>query len=424
MIRNIKKIINLRSNFDFKFDYPKVLKKNLIKKLDYLKTTIGSRDKISLNKIKDLNFKIKINPKEKFKQKKVEQETKFYDVVEESNINKQTEVNFKTNISKISENKFLKKKLQRKLGRLKRKIKRYKFTEQINNDNNQVQMMQNQDNSRLDEINAKIKNLQSELGKLQLEDNLNIDQSNVKKLRNKYKKKIKKLRNKINKLSKTQNVKNNIVELKSKTTSTQLFESYEKTDEIKKNENLLQNKNDETTNKHHFEKEKEEYISELKNQIENYKQQNEKLSLQLTNYEEQDKNNEQIKFTELEQKIKYYQDENLRLSNLVVSNEKTIEIMRNQIAGFENLKQKLYEQVNSLGDTLINNDNIENIFDNKKVDSLQNEHLQQEELKVANSNENAQILENTISANSSNQTKKKDYSLKELDAAIKNIFEN
>lgn len=424
MIRNIKKIINLRSNFDFKFDYPKVLKKNLIEKLNYLKTTIGSRDKISLNKIKDLNFKIKINPKEKFKQKKVEQETKFYDVVEESNINKQTEVNFKTNISKISENKFLKKKLQRKLGRLKRKIKRYKFTEQINNDNNQVQMMQNQDNSRLDEINAKIKNLQSELGKLQLEDNLNNDQSNVKKLRNKYKKKIKKLRNKINKLSKTQNVKNNIVELKSKTTSTQLFESYEKTDEIKKNENLLQNKNDETTNKHHFEKEKEEYISELKNQIENYKQQNEKLSLQLTNYEEQDKNNEQIKYTELEQKIKYYQDENLRLSNLVVSNEKTIEIMRNQIAGFENLKQKLYEQVNSLGDTLINNDNIENIFDNKKVDSFQNEHLQQEELKVANSNENAQILENTISANSSNQTKKKDYSLKELDAAIKNIFEN
>jgi hypothetical protein len=77
-----------------------------------------------------------------------------------------------------------------------------------------------------------------------------------------------------------------------------------------------------------------------------------------------------------------------------------------------------------LGDTLINNDNIENIFDNKKVDSFQNEHLQQEELKVANSNENAQILENTISANSSNQTKKKDYSLKELDAAIKNIFEN
>ena len=424
MIRNIKKIINLRSNFDFKFDYPKVLKKNLIKKLDYLKTTIGSRDKILLNKIKDLNFKIKINPKEKFKQKKVEQETKFYDVVEESNINKQTEVNFKTNISKISENKFLKKKLQRKLGRLKRKIKRYKFTEQINNDNNQVQMMQNQDNSRLDEINAKIKNLQSELGKLQLEDNLNIDQSNVKKLRNKYKRKIKKLRNKINKLSKTQNVKNNIVELKSKTTSTQLFESYEKTDEIKKNENLLQNKNDETTNKHHFEKEKEEYISELKNQIENYKQQNKKLSLQLTNYEEQDKNNEQIKYTELEQKIKYYQDENLRLSNLVVSNEKTIEIMRNQIAGFENLKQKLYEQVNSLGDTLINNDNIENIFDNKKVDSFQNERLQQEELKVANSNENAQILENTISANSSNQTKKKDYSLKELDAAIKNIFEN
>jgi hypothetical protein len=420
MIRNIKKIINLKNNLDLKFQFPNVLKKNLFEKLNYLKSSIKLKKQISLNKITNINFELKKNPEKILKQKPSNKELEFKNVEEENIFENRTDNNLQNNINKKSHNKFLKKKLQRKLGRLKRKIKRYKFTGQTNNDINQVQTMQDQNSPRLDEINSKIKNLQLELQKLQTEDSSNLDQSNIKKLRNKYKKKIKKLRNKINKLSKNQNVKDNIVELKSKNIISQPSHNSDEKEEINKNENLLANENIQTTDKKN-----EDYISELKNQIENFKEQNETLNLKLLEHQEKDNNEEKIQVSELQQKIKYYQDENLRLSNLVVNNEKTIEIMRNQINGFENLKQKLYEQVNSLGDTLINNDNIENIFENKKVVSEQNDHHHQEELKVVNSSENVQVEEKKIQASTSNRINSKtDYSIKEMDAAIKNIFEN
>ena len=73
----------------------------------------------------------------------------------------------------------------------------------------------------------------------------------------------------------------------------------------------------------------------------------------------------------------------------------------------------------------VNNDNIENIFENKKVVSEQNDHHHQEELKVVNSSENVQVEEKKIQASTSNRINSKtDYSIKEMDAAIKNIFEN
>ena len=79
---------------------------------------------------------------------------------------------------------------------------------------------------------------------------------------------------------------------------------------------LLANENIQTTDKKN-----EDYISELKNQIENFKEQNETLNLKLLEHQEKDNNEEKIQVSELQQKIKYYQDESLRLSNLVVNNE-------------------------------------------------------------------------------------------------------
>ena len=56
MIRNIKKIINLKNNLDLKFQFPNVLKKNLFEKLNYLKSSIKLKKQISLNKITNINI--------------------------------------------------------------------------------------------------------------------------------------------------------------------------------------------------------------------------------------------------------------------------------------------------------------------------------------------------------------------------------
>jgi hypothetical protein len=87
-------------------------------------------------------------------------------------------------------------------------------------------------------------------------------------------------------------------------------------------------------------------------------------------------------------KVKHYQEENIRLSNLVTSQNKKIEIMSSQIQNFENLKNKLYEQVNILGDTLLDNDNVENIFENhsSKNDQQETQEENLKEIKVVNSN--------------------------------------
>ena len=60
--------------------------------------------------------------------------------------------------------------------------------------------------------------------------------------------------------------------------------------------------------------------------------------------------------------------------------------MSSQIQNFENLKNKLYQQVNVLGDTLLDNDNVENIFENNSVNNekeLAEENVK--EVKVVNS---------------------------------------
>ena len=60
--------------------------------------------------------------------------------------------------------------------------------------------------------------------------------------------------------------------------------------------------------------------------------------------------------------------------------------MSSQIQNFENLKNKLYQQVNILGDTLLDNDNVENIFESNSVNNekeLAEENVK--EVKVVNS---------------------------------------
>jgi len=307
---------------------------------------------------------------------------------------------FTQNKNEIRENekKFLKKKLKRKLGRLKRKIKRYKVNSNENVYNKKINLNMMESDDKINQLNFKIKDMQNELGKIHESEDKN--SQDVIKVKNKYKRKIKKLRNKINKLTKNIEKNNNIVELKTAQLDTD--------SEIKKNI--------------HLEQTKSEFVTDLEKQLDLYKTKNQELKNQIEsqNLIHNSKTDEKNKTDELELKIKHYQDENIRLSNLVTSQNKKIEIMSSQIQNFENLKNKLYEQVNNLGDTLLVNDNVENIFENHSSTNHQQETLEenQKEIKVVNANNELVKSEHTPNKINKNLVVNDSY----LDKEINKIF--
>ena len=298
-----------------------------------------------------------------------EQNVKIFNEPKKKQIDLDTKITIEKNKEIINnDNKFLKKKLKRKLGRLKRKIKRYKVSSSENINSKKIVFNMNEGDEKLNQLNLKIKEMQNELSKIHEADDK--DSTDVIKVKNKYKRKIKKLRNKINKLTKNNEKVSNVVNLK-----TTLFEN-ERVDETK------QLKEQPEVNL------RPEKIVDLENQLDFYKKENQELKNEIDKQKSSQKiNQEQKNITEeLQLKIKHYQDENIRLSNLITSQNRKIEIMSSQIQNFENLKNKLYQQVNVLGDTLLDNDNVENIFENNSVNNekeLAEENVK--EVKVVNS---------------------------------------
>ena len=95
--------------------------------------------------------------------------------------------------------------------------------------------------------------------------------------------------------------------------------------------------------------------------------------------------------------------------------------MKNQIESFENLKQKLYEQVNTLGDTLLDNDNVENIFEKNSDPEI---FAKNKDVKIVNSVE--EISETTSNQETKNtiKTSSNNFDTRNLDQDVKNIFGN
>ena len=406
MIRNIKKIINSKLS-EFKSS---TLDKN------YFKNNLLS----NLNRIKHHLRRFRVQQSENVEQINGSIEQKYNSSINLNNFSKEKLVipteqiepieKYNKDIDEISSknNKFLKKKLKRKLSRIKRKIKRYKFTDSNQTDtNNKLKLMsdniENKEN-KLDDLNSKIKNLQSELLKIQSNESNNLENGEIKKLKNKYKKKIKKLRNKLNKFSKAEIQKNNIIDLKNNNEA-----------KITSNFNIVEPKEKIEA--------KDKLDVELQNELSRYKSENQSLLDKIKELESNQINDSyKLKYEELELKLKHYQEENLRLSNNILQHEKKIEIMKNQIDNFENLKQKLYEQVNTLGDTLLNNDNVENLFVEKINSTPENKG---EIKKIVNAEEpNYQSPTTTSFDNKEYPNKSINLSTKDLDNQIKDIFSN
>jgi len=389
MIRNIKKILNEKiDNFHLKAKYQNYFKQSLLSNLNKIKSKINI---LKLSNIKN---------EDELTQEIIHSEQSKANIsVLEKTINNQntSKVKIVENVDfEINDKKFLKKKLNRKLNRLKRKIKRYKFTKSDEIDK-KINMTE-QTKTPLEELNSKVSNLQNELKKIQSQESLNVSDVEIKKLKNKYKRKIKKLKNKINKFSKIKSASNVIHIVKEEENKENKVQPHQETKELNDN-------------------------SEYEKRIEEYQLENTSLKSKIQEFENNNKNNlyEKDKVKELEEKLKHYQEENVRLSNQIFNQDKKIEIMRNQISNFENLKQKLYEQVNTLGDTLLDNDNVENIFE--KNSSLEN-FDENEKIKIVNSTQEISETNSKYEDKNLVKTSSNSFDARNLDKDIKNIFSN
>ena len=391
MIRNIKKILNEKiDNFHLKAKYQNYFKQSLLSNLNKIKSKINI---LKLSNIKN---------EDELAQEIIHSEHSKANIsVLEKTINNQntSKVKIVENVDfEINDKKFLKKKLNRKLNRLKRKIKRYKFTksDEIDKKIN----MTDRTKTPLEELNSKVSNLQNELKKIQSQESSNVSDVEIKKLKNKYKRKIKKLKNKINKFSKIKSTSNVIHIVKEEDSKENKVQPHQETNESNDN-------------------------SEYEKRIEEYQLENTSLKSKIQEFENNNKNNlyekDKDKVKELEEKLKHYQEENVRLSNQIFNQDKKIEIMRNQISNFENLKQKLYEQVNTLGDTLLDNDNIENIFE--KNSSLEN-FDENEKIKIVNSTQEISETNSKYEDKNLVKTSSNSFDARNLDKDIKNIFSN
>jgi len=394
MIRNIKKILNEKiDNFHLKAKYQNYFKQSLLSNLNKIKSKINI---LKLSNIKN---------EDELTQEIIHSEQSKANIsVLEKTINNQntSKVKIVENVDfEINDKKFLKKKLNRKLNRLKRKIKRYKFTKSDEIDK-KINMTE-QTKTPLEELNSKVSNLQNELKKIQSQESLNVSDVEIKKLKNKYKRKIKKLKNKINKFSKIKSA-SNVIHI------------------VKEEEN---EENKENKVQPHQETNESNDNSEYEKRIEEYQLENTSLKSKIQEFENNNKNNlyekDKDKVKELEEKLKHYQEENVRLSNQIFNQDKKIEIMRNQISNFENLKQKLYEQVNTLGDTLLDNDNVENIFE--KNSSLEN-FDENEKIKIVNSTQEISETNSKYEDKNLVKTSSNSFDARNLDKDIKNIFSN
>ena len=391
MIRNIKKILNEKiDNFHLKAKYQNYFKQSLLSNLNKIKSKINILKLSNIKNEDELNQEIIHS----------EQSKANISVLEKTINNQNTsKVKIVENVDfEINDKKFLKKKLNRKLNRLKRKIKRYKFTKSDEIDK-KINMTE-QTKTPLEELNSKVSNLQNELKKIQSQESSNVSDVEIKKLKNKYKRKIKKLKNKINKFSKIKSASNVIHIVKEEENKENKVQPHQETKELNDN-------------------------SEYEKRIEEYQLENTSLKSKIQEIENNNKNNlyekDKDKVKELEEKLKHYQEENVRLSNQIFNQDKKIEIMRNQISNFENLKQKLYEQVNTLGDTLLDNDNIENIFE--KNSSLEN-FDENEKIKIVNSTQEISETNSKYEDKNLVKTSTNSFDIRNLDQDIKNIFGN
>ena len=140
------------------------------------------------------------------------------------------------------------------------------------------------------------------------------------------------------------------------------------------------------------------------------------------------KEDNKITIEGMHDKIKFYQDDNLRLSNEVVKLTSKLENTTNQLSQFESNKAKLVSQIENLNNIVSENNVIGSPFDanKQKVENINTTKLEEPRIEVEPQIKNTEpktpmLVENTFN-NQKVENKKKISDFKELDIISKKIF--
>ena len=153
---------------------------------------------------------------------------------------------------------------------------------------------------------------------------------------------------------------NQIIQLKNenKELSDELAKSLDNQETIDKNNQDLNLKLDEI-----------ESLKIYKNEAQILNQKNSDLQITLDNLKAVDvknKNNLDI-IKILEEKINFYQEENVRISNDLIESRKKYDITKNQIQGFEDQRSTLLDKINSVNEVIQNEKVVTSVFENSQV---------------------------------------------------------
>ena len=90
----------------------------------------------------------------------------------------------------------------------------------------------------------------------------------------------------------------------------------------------------------------------------------------LKSYEDNNDQNLNI-IRELENKIKYYQEENIRISNQLYEANKRFDIIKSEIEALQDQRSSLIAKINSVNDVIGNSKVITNVFQNTETKNTQ-----------------------------------------------------
>ena len=151
----------------------------------------------------------------------------------------------------------------------------------------------------------------------------------------------------------------------------------------------------------------EELKNTLSRYIVNYKKLQEKLNLDIeTKKDSNETSFDQSKEDEIISKIKFYQDENTRLSSEIIKIKKNYETIKENFTDVENQKNDIFKKIKELNNSLIKNNIVGTPFIKETIeeDSISSKIL------------------NDITNKNLNKEKKKTEKNNNLDEAINNIF--
>ena len=115
-----------------------------------------------------------------------------------------------------------------------------------------------------------------------------------------------------------------------------------------------------------------ESLKVYKNEAQILNQKNSDLQITLDNLKVVDvknKNNLDI-IKVLEEKVNFYQEENVRISNDLIESRKKYDITKNQIQGFEDQRSTLLDKINSVNEVIQNEKVVTSVFENSQTINL------------------------------------------------------